>query len=531
MTDIWDNLNTQAPQQQSGDIWAHLNGTGKANTVPVKGDPLDSTDTYTAGLGRFLVGAARGVEQLGAKVGNKLGLVSDQTVSGIQSDIDDAAQRDQALMGTLGGKLGYGTGAVALGALAAPESIAGSALYGGALGGIQPTQTGESRLSNVEQGALAGGAGAAIGKAGGALFTGFGGSAGREGAVETLLGEGVPLSVAQRTGSKLAQHIERASAMTGDEAGEFAATQAQAFNRAVLRRVGVTDPEVTAATPEVLSGAKTAITDVMNAIAERNNVKLDEPLLAGLSDIKDQLARTLPESDSKPILTNIADIESNAAANGGLLDGKFVQKLRSNLSFLEKNPATSPVAGDFKDVIDDALTRTATENGNAADVAALGQARRQYRALKQIEPAVNASTGDISPLALMRSMSLKSNRAQALYGVGDQSLMDLARAGKQVLPDSLGNSGTAERLLPAVSAIETLASGNPVQAGAKLAAGKLGISALGSALRKQGLEGQLLSNGLPGGKVAADLIRKPAAPIAFGLLGSRPAYADQDQTQ
>ena len=77
---------------------------------------------------------------------------------------------------------------------------------------------------------------------------------------------------------------------------------------------------------------------------------------------------------------------------------------------------------------------------------ALALARKQYRALKQIEPAIDAR-GDISPLKLINSMMQKKNRNQALYGAGDQSLMDLARAAKTVLPDSLGNSGTAERLL------------------------------------------------------------------------------------
>jgi hypothetical protein len=344
--------------------------------------------------------------------------------------------------------------------------------------------------------------------------------ASRASAVDLLNKEGIPTSIAQSTGSKLAQHIERASAMTGDSAAEFAGQQANGFNQAVLRRIGVMDPDVTAATPDVMADAKAKIVGVMNDVATRNHPAFDPQLQSDIQSIRADAMRQLPASDARPLEANLDDIEANAKANGGNLDGTFVQKVRSNISALRMNPGTAPLAADLQDALDNAVQRTATATGNQADVAALTKARAQYRAMKQIEPAIDPSTGDISPLRLMSSLTVKSNRPQALYGVGDQSLMDLARAAKQVLPDRLGNSGTAERMVGPLGAIETLGSGEPFKAGVKLAAGTLGLNTLGKAMRGQGLPG-LAAKGIGAVSGPIGAVVKPAAKGSIaGLIES-----------
>lgn len=497
-------------------------GTG---TLPGS-NPAEGSDVFTEGVGKAFVDTGRGIHQIALHIGNHLGLVSDQDVAAYDQELAHDRKLDAPLMATTGGKIGDIAGSIAQAGVFGPETILGSAAVGGGIAAAQPVVGGESRLANAEEGALGGAAGAAGGKVIGAVLKGFGGAGGRQAAVDVLQDEGIPLSTAQKTGSKDAINLERASAITGDDAARFAGEQGVAFNRAVLRRIGVTDPEVTAATPDVLSAAKSNIVQVMNDVAARTNVKVDNPFSAEIGNIRGQIERTLPQSEASPLLRNLEDIESNAAANGGSLNGTFVQKLRSNLSALERHPGTAPLAGDLKDAVDDAMVRSA----NPGDVPLLQQARRQYRALKQIEPAINGATGDISPLALMRSLSVKSNRNQALYGQGDQSLMDLARAAKKILPDTLGNSGTAERMLPAMGVIETLASGHPLEAGAKLLAGKAGLNAAGRALRSQGPVGQVVTGGVPGGTTLANLIRRAAGKIGYGAFGvPEAAQASKDQ--
>jgi hypothetical protein len=323
-------------------------------------------------------------------------------------------------------------------------------------------------------GAVKGVAGLAESAAGAGLS-----ATGREGAVSLLKSEGIPLSVAQESGSKLAQHVERASAMTGDRAAEFSQQQAEALNKAVLKRAGVTDANATAATPDVMSAAKDRITGKMNDIAARNPIPLDDTLLSHLAEMQQEAPKMLPQDAANTLNHNIDDIVSHAAANDGKLDGTYYQKLNTRLGKLSSDPRLAPVMQELKEHVNDAMERSAS----AQDVQDLQQARQQYRVLKQIEPAIDPVTGNISANKLMNSINVKANRNQSLYGRGDQSLVSLARAAKMVLPDQLGNSGTAERLLPAQGAIETLGSGKPVEAASKLLAGTLGLNAAGRVMR------------------------------------------------
>lgn len=341
---------------------------------------------------------------------------------------------------------------------------------------------------------------------------------GREGAVTLLKKEGIPLSVAQESGGKLAQHVERASAMTGDRAADFSQQQGAALNKAVLKRAGVTDPNITAATPEVMSGARDRITDTMNDVAARNSIPLDDTLLEHLSEMQHEAPKLLPKDAADTLNANIDDIVSHAASNGGNLDGTYYQKLNTRLGKLSSDPRLAPLVDDLKEHVNDTMERHA----DPKDVQDLQQARREYRVLKQIEPAVDPVTGNISANKLMNSINVKRNRNQSLYGKGDQSLVSLARAAKMVLPDQLGNSGTAERMLPAQGAIETLGSGEPVKAAAKLLTGTLGLNAAGRIMR-----------GVP--RTPSGAIRGAIPGVTKGLpgplLGATGAPLEADQKQ
>lgn len=468
-----------------------------------------------AGAGKAFVDTGRGMYQLGASIGHAMGLVSDDKLAKIQADIDEAKHLDAPLMGTGAGKVGNAIGTGAQLALVPASGIFGGAALGGAYGALQPVATGDTRAENAESGAVGGAVGGGASKILSGVLGGFGGAGTKQAAVDTLKAEGIPMSVANQTGSKGAQAIERTSAMTSDAAEDFAHEQGQAFNRAVLKRIGIDDPKVTAATPDVLGPAKARIGTVMNDFAKKTNINVDDALLTDMGSVEHAAMRQLPASDVGPIKANINDILENATRNGGKLDGTFYQKLNSNLGALSKNPSTAPIAHDLQDAINDALQRSA----DPKDVAALTTARQQYRALKQIEPAVDPSTGNISISKLMNSLGVKANRSQSLYGNGDQSLMDLARAAKQVIPDKLGNSGTPERALGAMGAMETLGSGEPVKAATKLVAGTVGLNALGKAMRSQGLVGDYLANGIPGASAAATAIRR-VGPLG-GTLGAQ----------
>lgn len=90
------------------------------------------------------------------------------SISGIQSEIDEARRLDAPLKNTTAGAVGnvVGNVAAALPASLIPgaNTMVGSALIGGGLGALQPTVEGESRLMNTGLGAGFGAAGFGVGK-------------------------------------------------------------------------------------------------------------------------------------------------------------------------------------------------------------------------------------------------------------------------------------------------------------------------------------------------------------------------------
>jgi len=498
-----------------------LPAPSKVTTTPTHFDPtqgMSTTDRFLSGAGKGLVDLGRGTYQLGASIGHAAGLVSDDKMADIQNQVDESHHLDKPLMNTTAGKVGDVVGTAAPALLVPGAGILGGAAAGAGMGALQPVPTGESRVQNIGMGAVGGAAGGAVGKVF-KMLGGFGVPASRQAAVNTLASEGIPTSVAQKTGAKAAQTVERASGMISDAQSDFMAQQAPAFNKAVLRRIGVTDPEVTAATPDVLSAAKGKITGVMDDVATKG-VGVDDTMLNGLGEVEQNALLRLPDADMGPIKAHISDILSNAAKNDGSLDGMAYQKIRSSLGGLSQDARYAPFAHDMQDVLDDALTRS-----NPSDAARLGQARVQYRALKQIEPAID-SQGNVSVPKLMNSLMNKSNRNQSLYGQGDQSLVDLAKAARQVIPETLGNSGTAERMIGPLTVMETARSGEPLKAALKAGAAVYGGGVMGRAMRNQGVVGNTLATGVPGLRAVAPTINEAAPAVGFGAAESKERDAD-----
>ena len=138
-------------------------------------NPTQDMSTYQrfmAGAGRSVVETGRGLHQVGAAIADAIpGVDLRDYRQKLQTDIDDAKQRDKPLMETGAGQAGSFTGELAQlmlpmgvaskGSLAArallPKTIAGNALQGGVIAMLQPTASNENRLNNTLMGAAAGG--------------------------------------------------------------------------------------------------------------------------------------------------------------------------------------------------------------------------------------------------------------------------------------------------------------------------------------------------------------------------------------
>lgn len=460
-------------------------------------------DQFMAGAGKSVADVGRGLRQLSTEIGSAVGLgsvlpasFSDEEIARQRAAQTEVNARDAALMqsgagvagnvsGTLAttllpagmvGSVGRGTVAGnAARAFVNPQTYRAAAAAGATQGALQPIATGESRALNTAVGAGAGIAGQAVAR-GVSRFAepvknALTPQASR--AVQTLEREGVPLDLAQRTGSNFAARMKNMLQDNPTTAGQieaFKETQQRAYNSAVLRTIGESGES---ATPDVLARANARIGQVFDDIANRNTIRYDKVLEMKLAAIERAARNELDDAQFGVVRRQLDTLLDKATMNVDQIDGKAYQNFKTGLDRISQGQDQSKgyFARQIREALDDALERSASPE----DVAALRMARTMYRRLKQIEGAVATDeSGHISASKLANSIATKKNAAQAKLGRGDQTLVRLAKAGKQVLPEPTANSGTPARLLAqfalpgALGVAGGLASDDPMT-GVKLA--------------------------------------------------------------
>ena len=248
----------------------------------------------------------------------------------------------------------------------------------------------------------------------------------------------IPLDKGQATDNPLLKRVSSAlkdNPITTGKEQQFNQTQQKAFNRAVLRSVGV---DSDSASQSAMAEAKQKIGRLYDQVG-KNGAFFDNQLQSDIGNIEQNANSTV--LNIKPLKNNIEDI-LNAVDSSGKINGqKFIQ-IRSNLSDLSKKPDVGPVARQLHDALIGALERS-----NPKDAEILAQANQQWRVLKNIETAIDKGlSGYISPLRLSNAIAAKAQRNASIYGIGgDQDLISLAKAGREILPDTLPNSGTVPR--------------------------------------------------------------------------------------
>lgn len=302
----------------------------------------------------------------------------------------------------------------------------------------------------------------------------------RENAVKVLLKDNVRLTTEQRgigMGAKQAGSLGRvADTLLGKS--KLAREQLQDFTRAVLDKVGITAKNVT---PDAMAELKDSVTRNYNAAHAGLHVNIDSALVNDINSIGAAARRNpVVESRFDKMLEHIK-ASSEPTPQGPRISAKNAEEIRHELGNIEGSADSNikSVARDIKDALDAATGRSATP----AQLAALKGARGQYHFMRQIEDAIDSKSGAISPKKLLNVINRKRNKNEAVYGKGDQSLADLARAGAEVLPEAVGDSGTASRTMDIAKGV--LALGHPVTA-AKAAGAVLGGRLLNEASATRG---------------------------------------------
>lgn len=338
--------------------------------------------------------------------------------------------------------------------IAGTGSVGGLALQGAGIGAAGGA-TAPMENSNLPDRLTGMGLSAAIGGVGGAAipvagkvvrkaakpFTAVDGELGRLAGV--MEQEGVALTPAQKTGSKVLRGVETGFAelpFTSGAQAKVTDAQQKAFNAAVLKRAGIA---ADSATPDVLDAGKRAISKQFEDIAARTTLNVDDALLNRLAAVEKEAAKRLGKDEARAVQSFIDDVLSS----GGKIDGRTYQNTRSMLGQMAQGGKDSFKSGLLKDM-QSALDDAAFRSLSPADQAAWLQARTQYGAYKTIEKAMsstgnNTLAGNISPAALASA----AKTANKNYATGAGALNDLARGGAAFLRDPVGNSGTGQRLL------------------------------------------------------------------------------------
>jgi hypothetical protein len=259
--------------------------------------------------------------------------------------------------------------------------------------------------------------------------------------------EGIPMSVAQETGSPWLKNVEASLAQLPGSAGMEANAQRlqnEAFSRAAMRRAG---EDVNNATPATLNASADRSGGVIGRIANANDLDASPPeFLDDLVRHSDAARRYAASDVERQTLSRIDDILGKVEA-GDTIPGPAYRELRSEIGATLRTTQDGDLRRHLRGVMD-----TLDDRFNAGlspeDAAAFAEARRHYANLHVVGDAMSGAgagvaRGQVSPLALRGALN-KSTGGGYAWGEGD--LNDLSRVGQDVLrnpPDS-GTAGRTE---------------------------------------------------------------------------------------
>lgn len=449
-----------------------------AAPAATEGAPTGSfLENLAAGAGKAVVDTGRGLKQLGAQGLNMVSprLVSDETVAGIQADIDEAKALDKPLMDSGGGFTGNIAGNIAtmalpggvLGkvpavgkvaqALMMPKTLAGGVGAGATMGAVQPVASDEDRLMNTGIGAAGGAVGQAVPKVVAAILGGN-----QRPQVQKLLDEGVKLTPGQILGGA-AQRLEEGATsipLVGDAIRSAMNKARETFNTAALNRALAPIGEKAAKVGrDGIEEVETKLGDFYDKLLSKITVKLDPDFAVDVRTIK-AAAANLPAEQAAQF-DKILNNEVLKKLSRGRISGDEMKVIESELGRLERGYRGDAAFAnrELGHRIQDAKTalRAMVERGNPAQAAELRKANEGYANFVRVQRAssgVGAADGVFTPSQL--SSAVKANDSSLRKGAfarGDALMEDLSDAGVDVMRKNVPDSGTPLRTMVGAGAL------------------------------------------------------------------------------
>lgn len=344
--------------------------------------------------------------------------------------------------------------AASAGALA-PRLVAEDALYGGLYGAGENNQ---DRSGGALSGVVSGAAGGAAGRG---LLGGLGMAfRGRTGpgsdAARYLREQGVPLTPGQAAGGGLKTREDRLAGFQGigDRIGEQRRAGLGAFNEAAFRQnfenVGGMTPGVVG--EQGVEAARTATGRAYDNALGGRTFDANDPAFVG------DLANVLNDARGLPAIGDQAEYSIRRSvepfiSDTGVMSGRGMQQASQELTrrgtrFGNSQDAVGP---DAANTLSDALSaiEAMVQRQSPGTIDAYRAANQAYRGSRVLEDAVgagrNAGLGLFTPSQLTNAAYANARRFGGRQSTTDRPFYELSRAGQEVLPSTVPDSGTAGR--------------------------------------------------------------------------------------
>lgn len=352
-----------------------------------------------------------------------------------------------------------GVGAAARGAGAA-EKIGGAILGGAAGGASQPVADSSSPFwtEKAKQAGMGAAGGAALGVGGQALGHIFAPTFDK--ATRTLLDLGVTLTPGQMSGG-YGHRVEDAISSVPFLGAMIRSGQKQSvesFNRAAINLaldpIGVKLPKDVSVGRDAVEHAERALSDAYNSLLPKIVFRADQQFVSDLGNLR-TLVTELPPAQAQQFENIFVNRVQKRLDPNGVMLGHTFKEVESELATVARQYRSSSDGAQRQMgvAVDElrSLLRQNLERANPAHADELGKINSGWARFVRIQEAAARraqsdgvfTPGDLSAAVKKTDTSVRKGR----YAKGGALMQDASDAGSAVLPRTLPDSGTPERLM------------------------------------------------------------------------------------
>jgi hypothetical protein len=464
--DFGVSLPNPGADMQGAIAWAnsvnqYLDAGGR--TIPTN-LTMQQVATAAETMGNNLVNNPVGAALVGAGNAASMGAV-EALMPGEVTALRDA-QGGASTLGEIGGAIASTAGLGALGRMAAGR-VAPQLLQGGARGQFARNVATDAAYGagygmNTEGDPLTGAALGTLGSVAGqgvarGLGAGIGGMQ-RSAAAELLRNRGVPVSVARQVGLGRVEDVMQSLPLAGDVSRARQLDSFEGLNRTMMEEggqsIGFTPTRIGR---DGVDDFEQAVSDAYTQATQGAVAPIDTQFYRDLRPAM-QAIRGLPD-DYRAAAETIMERRVEPAIAGGNLTGEQFQQairgIRQARANAGRNPSLAGFDQEYRDAltgVEDLLTGTMTRGAGPEVAADLAAANAANRGLKVSENAIldRAAVGTQAGAVNVATPAqwLSALRQSERRGFGDNAGMrQIAEAGQEVLPSTVPNSGTADRMM------------------------------------------------------------------------------------